>query len=147
MHWTRFGWEIGFSNFSEFIQNWDVQFSPIFVFWALLLKNQTATTRSISGVRSSSSDCRELSTIPLKYQTNKTKKNENRKKGCSPQTDSMINFIQSNLMTCRFASLLLIAWLPDKLAVVSTQAVASGRLARVHCHVHQLKSFMFGWEF
>ena len=40
-------------------------FWPIFVFWALLLKNQSATTPSILGVRGSSLDSRKLSSIPF----------------------------------------------------------------------------------
>ena len=41
------------------------RFSPIFVFWALLLKIQTGITLSILGFRGSSSNSRELSTIPF----------------------------------------------------------------------------------
>ena len=64
--------EIGFNNFPSLWaekktknQIRKVRFSPIFVFWALLLKVQTGITLSIFGVRGSSSNSRELSTIPF----------------------------------------------------------------------------------
>ena len=46
-------------------QNRGVQILPILFFRALLLKNQTAITSSILGVRSSSLDSRQFSIIPL----------------------------------------------------------------------------------
>ena len=47
------------------IQNREVQFLPILVFWALLLKIQTPITLLILGVRGSFLGSRELLTIPF----------------------------------------------------------------------------------
>ena len=49
-------------------QNWEVQCLPVFLFWALLPKNQTLIMLSILGVKGGSSlDSRELSTIHFRY--------------------------------------------------------------------------------
>ena len=63
-------------------------FWPIFVFLALILKIQTTITSSILGVRSSSLDGRQLSTIPFNNATVKTLKNDNTKYINPGQTDS-----------------------------------------------------------
>ena len=90
---------LGSKEMNQFPRTWpekkikkpkgEVHFSPIFVFWALLPKIQSAITPSIWGVRCSSLDSRELSTIPF----NKTPiRTENLKiqKNISPgQTDSI----------------------------------------------------------
>ena len=54
-------------NYTESICSIFANFQPLFVFWALFLKIQSPIIPSISGVRGSSPDSRNLSPIPFNY--------------------------------------------------------------------------------
>ena len=94
-------------------------FWPIFVFWALLLKIQSAITPSILGVRGSPSDNRKLSPIPFNNTPNQAW-NENSKKVLVDPKQTIPAVPQQKQEKCHFG----------RFGVVFNQIVRASRVSR-----------------